>query len=158
MWEKSTQNVGTTIPNSINLTRCMLEANQCKACTRVNTIVSQCSGRRHVSTAEQYQCSSILQEPHWAHFVALISGLPTVQFWLLAVCKNGGGRHGNILSCERRQCLGSQSTRPYLVVFVPSAGVPNVREVKNSTAPGSNEERMCEMHSFWSETPPASVY
>ena len=37
--------------------------------------------------------------------IASFPGLPTVQFfWLLAVCKHGGGRPGSILPHEWRQC------------------------------------------------------
>ena len=40
------------------------------------------------------------------------------------------------------------SLRPYLVVFVTSAGVLNICKAKNVLFLVQNEERMCGMHSF----------
>ena len=92
-----------------------------------------------------------MQQLHWAHFVALIWGLPTVQFWLLAVCKNGGGRpgifyHMNDVSVYRARGL--------ILWFLSQALEFRTFKKQKSTAPDSNEECMCEMCFFDRRTLP----
>ena len=103
----------------------------------------------------------------WYH-LASFRGLPTVHFWLLAVCKNGGGRPGIFyhvndvsvyLGRQKGRGIPIKRTRlrPYLVDSAPSAAFLNIRKVKNVPLQVRNEERMREMRSFDGGPLPPSV-